>query len=192
MFAVIPQDTFEALQVDAGVLLTSFNPASPAAPTEANLITATTGGITVECAPTFSDWGDDVDNCPPNMMELKRLDGWNCRMTTTAIGTSQELIKLALGVADSASGGKVTPRRTINLNDFSDSIWWVGDRADGGLVAVELKNALSTGGFSLKTTKQGKGQFGLELTGHVSLDAQDVVPMVFYSIEGTGGTTGTT
>ena len=32
MFTVIPQDTFEAMQMDAGVLLKTFNPAQPAAP----------------------------------------------------------------------------------------------------------------------------------------------------------------
>ena len=44
--------------------------------------------------------------------------------------------------------------------DFSD-IWWVGDRSDGGLVAICLRNALSTGGFSLQTTKNGKGQIAV-------------------------------
>ena len=57
----------------------------------------------------------------------------------------------------------------------------MGDRADGGMLAVQLKNALSTGGFSLKSVKNGKGQITMELTGHVSLEAQEVVPMVFYS-----------
>jgi uncharacterized protein YjdB len=44
-------------------------------------------------------------------------------------------------------------------------------------------NALSTGGFSLQTSKNGKGQISIEITGHVSINAQDVVPMEFYSID---------
>ena len=52
---------------------------------------------------------------------------------------------------------------------------------DGGMVAVCLKNALSTGGFTLQTTQNGKGQVSVELTGHVSIDAQDTMPMEFYS-----------
>ena len=55
--------------------------------------------------------------------------------------------------------------------------------ADGGLVAIQLLNALSTDGFSLKTSKNGKGQISLTLTGHVSINAQNVVPMVFYSLD---------
>lgn len=181
-FTQIPQSTFEEMQLDAGMLLKTFDPATGAAPTDENIICATTGGITVSCVPTYSDMGEDVDNCPDKMMELMQLDSWECKMAFTSLGSSPESIRLALGAADVADG-KITPRNELKTADFSD-IWWVGDRADGGLVAVCLKNALSTGGFSLKTTKNGKGQVSVELTGHVSLDAQDVVPMEFYSKAG--------
>jgi hypothetical protein len=43
---------------------------------------------------------------------------------------------------------------------------------------------LSTAGFSLKTTKKGKGTVGVTLTGHVSISDTDVVPMEFYIIKG--------
>lgn len=179
-FTVIPQDTFDGMQLDAGVLLNKFDPAKPAAPADSDIICATTGGINVTCVPTFSDLGEDVDNCPANMKELKHLDSWECKMSYTALGTSPEAIRLALGCAD-VTGNKILPRRNLKQTDFAD-LWWVGDRADGGCVAVKLKNALSTGGFSLQTTKNGKGQTSCELTGHVSVSAQDEMPMEFYSI----------
>ena len=194
-FTVIPQDTFDGLQLDAGVLLNTFDPATPTAPADEDIICATTGGITVACVPTFSDLGEDVDNVPNNMKELKHLDGWECTMSTTSLGTSPALIKMALGCADidETDTSKIVPRADLKQSDFSD-IWWVGDRADGGMVAVQLKNALSTGGFSLQTTKNGKGQIALTITGHVSINAQKEVPMVFYSADPTGetGETGTT
>lgn len=233
MFTAISQDAFNELQMDAGMLLRTFNPAQPAAPADEDIITATTGGITVSCIPTYSDFGEDIDNVPNNMKELKHLDGWECKMSTTALGTSPEAIKLSLGAADksgatySASSDttvksgktyytrtgtspnyvytpvdsptgnpstlsyyemtspdyKITPRRDLSQDDFAD-LWWVGDKLDGGFVAVKLINALSTGGFSLKTTKNGKGQITLELTGHVSINAQSTMPMEFYSVEG--------
>lgn len=182
-FTVIPQDTFEGMQLDAGVLLKTFNPAAVAAPKDTDIICATTGGINTTCVPTYSDLGEDVDNCPVNMMELKHLDSWECKMSFTSLGTSKENIRMALGAADiAADTGAITPRRDLKQTDFSD-LWWVGDRADGGCVAVQLKNALSTSGFSLQTTKSGKGQVSVELTGHVSIEAQDAMPMVFYSID---------
>lgn len=180
---VIPQNTFEALQIEAGVLLNRFDPDNPQI-LDSDIICATTGGIQVTCKPTYSDMGSDVDNVAPNMMELKHLDSWDCSISTTGLGTSAELIKMALGAADidANDASKIIPRRDLAQTDFA-SIWWVGDRADGGLVACQLLNALSTDGFSLKTSKNGKGNTTLTITGHVSLDAQDVVPMIFYSID---------
>lgn len=186
-FTVIPQDTFSGLQLDAGVLLKKFTPATPAAPADEDIICATTGGINATCVPTYSDLGEDVDNCPVNMKELKHLDSWECKLSFTSLGLSANAIKLALGAADisattASKNDVVTPRRDLKQTDFTD-LWWVGDRADGGCVAIQIKNALSTGGFSLQTTKNGKGQLSVELTGHVSIDAQDTMPMVFYSLD---------
>lgn len=119
-------------------------------------------------------------------------------MSFTALGVTPEVIKWSLGAADIDSNDttKIIPRRNLSQDDFGD-LWWVGDRADGGFAAVKLMNALSTGGFTIQTTKSGKGQLTVELTGHVSISAQNVVPMEFYSAEPasggtTGGTTGST
>lgn len=182
-FTVIPQDTFNGLQMDAGVILRSFNPATPVAPSDEDIVCATTGGITVSCVPTYSDLGSDVDNCPVNMKELKHLDSWECKVSFTSLGTSPELIRLSLGAADiNAETGAIKPRKDLEQTDFSN-LWWVGDRADGGMVAVQILNALSTAGFSLKTTKNGKGQVSVELTGHVSINDQATMPMIFYSAD---------
>ena len=182
-FTNIPQNTFDALQLDAGILLNNFDPADPDVQDE-DIICATTGGVNPSCVPEYSDFGEDVDNVANNMMELKHLDGWTCTISTTGLGTSPELIKLALGAADIDGTTKIIPRADLKQTDFSD-IWWVGDKANGGFVAVRMMNALSTAGFSLQTTKNGKGQVELEITGHVSIDKQDVVPMEFYSIDDT-------
>jgi len=187
-FTVIPQNTFDALQLDAGVLLRQFNPANPVAPADADIICATTGGITISCTPSWSDLGSDVDNCPNNTKELKVLESWECKMSATSLGTDAESIRLALGAADiNAETSAIVPRKDLEQTDFSD-VWWVGDKANGGCVAVQLKNALATSGFSLKTTKNGKGNVSIELTGHVSINAQSEMPMVFYSMDETPDT----
>lgn len=178
-FNKIPKDTFDNLQLDAGVVLKNFDPEAAAAPADEDIVTATTGGINITCVPTYSDMGEDVDNCPANMMELKKLDYWTCGMSFTALDMSAENLRLALGAAD-ISGDKVTIRRDLKDTDFND-IWWVGDTASGGMVAVCLKNALSGEGLSIQTSKNSKGQLSVSLMGHVSIDAQDEMPMEFYS-----------
>ena len=181
-FKIIPQNTFDTLQVDAGVLLKNFDPANPVAPQDSDIICATSGGVKPSCVPEYSDWGEDVDNVPLNMMELKHLDSWECKLETTSLGTSPELIRLALGVADIVGANKIVPRQVIKMSDYTD-LWWVGDKANGGCVAIQIKNALSTGGFSLQTTKNAKGTVEIEITGHVSIEHQAEVPMIFYSID---------
>jgi len=188
-YTVIPNNTFDALELGAGVLLSNFDveaaAASPDNPgfTSSDLITATTGGITLNCEPAYSDLGEDVDNCPDNMMELKHLDGWAVGLATNALGTSAELIRLTLGAADINTANKsIIPRADLKQTDFKN-LWWVGEKANGGFLAIQILNALSTGGLSLATGKNAKGQTSLEITGHVSLSAQSVVPMIVYSID---------
>ena len=179
----IPKNTFDEVQMDAGILLDKFDPTGEVEIAEEDIITATTGGVHITVVPEYSDLGEDVDNCPVNMKELKHLDSWTVTAETTALGSSPKLIKLALGAADiDAETHKITPRRQLNQTDFSD-IWWVGDKMNGGFVAAHLFNALSTSGLDLQTTKNGKGQSSLTFTGHVSIDAQDTMPVEFYSID---------
>ncbi len=182
-FTKVAQSTFDEFQVDAGVLLKSFDPSNPELVDE-DIICATTGGINPTCVPTYSDYAEDIDNAPNGMKEFMHLDGWETTLGFTALNTTAEVIRMSLGAADiDAASGKITPRRSLKDTDFAD-VWWVGDRSDGGLVAIRLINALSTSGFSLQTTKNGKGQIAVTLAGHVSINEQDVVPMEFYVQEG--------
>ena len=187
-FTRIPADTFSQIQTDAGILLYKFDPTHPEDVAEEDIICPTTGGITAAAEPTYSDMGEDVDNCPANLLELKHLDSWNCHIDFTSLGTTPKSIRLALGAADvdGENPTHIIPRNSLKTSDAAD-IWWVGDRADGGFVAVCLKRALSTSGFSLQTTKSGKGNTSVTLTGHVSVATQNEVPMEFYSIGPTLG-----
>lgn len=181
-FSKISQDAFKSMQFNAGIVLNKFDPAaSKIEVQDVDIITATTGGITAECKPNFKDLGEDVDNVQKNTAELMLIEGYDCTLAFTALNATTEVLKLALGAAD-VSDKKVTPRLgldpTANTGDFKD-IWWVGDTIDGGFVAVRLRNALSTGGLSLKTTDKGKGTISVTLTGCPRLGS-DEVPMEFY------------
>ena len=185
-FTVIANDAFDALQVDAGVILTNFDPTNPyVTPANEDILATTTGGVNPTCVPTYSDYGEDVDNVPNNMMEFKHLDSWEAKMSFSSIKFNAANTKWALGAADTQllpNGVTVVkPRRNVALSDFKD-IWWVGDKANGGAYAINLKNALSTGGLNIQSSKNGKGTNQIEVTGHVSINAQDEMPMVIYDI----------
>ena len=187
-YTKIPETTFQNLQLNAGVLLSAFNPESATVANE-SIIGATTGGVNFTATPTFSDYGEDIDNCPKNMKELKKLDAWEISMSGTYITVDANAVKSLVGAAD-VSGNKITPRNDVLLSDFTD-IWWVGDYSDkngetnGGFVAIHMMNALSTGGFAIQSSDNGKGNFAFTYTAHYSMNAQETVPFEVYVKAGT-------
>ena len=189
-FTQIPTDTFKKLQLDAGILTTDFDPATGEL-TASNIIGATSGGVSFEATPSFSDFGEDIDNCPKNTKELKKLDSWEAKMSGTFVTMDTKAATSIVGAAAVASDDqtKVVPRNSVDANDFKN-IWWVGDYSDinedgsstgkAGFIAIKLINALSTGGFKIQSGDKAKGTFEFEYTGHYSIENTDVVPFELY------------
>ena len=186
-YTQIPADTFQKLQLNAGILVDSFTPATGEI---GNILGATTGGITFNANPTYSDFGEDVDNCPNNMKELKHLDAYDPTMSGTFLTCSPELAKMLVGTGDIDAdvSYKIVPRRDLLARDFVE-VWWIGDYSDvntdgsdvaAGYLAIHLMNALNQGGFQITTEKNSKGQLAFEFHGHYSMDAQDTVPFEIY------------
>lgn len=188
-FTQIPTTAMEEMQLNAGVMLSSFTPSTAEV---SGIIGATTGGIKFSAIPAYSDFGEDIDNCPKNMMELKRQDSVEVKISGTFVTVSSTTAKKLMAAADIGTSDqtKITPRNDLKASDFAD-LWWVGDYSDkngannGGFVAIHVMHALNTGGFQLQTGDKAKGQFAFEFTGHYSIDAQDVVPYEVYIKAGT-------
>ena len=191
-YTKIPTNTFQNLQMNAGILLDDFNPETGVI---GNIFGATTGGINFTATPAFSDYGEDIDNAPKNVLELKRLDSVEATMSGTFATVSASLAKLLVGAADidGTDSTHIIPRKDLETTDFKD-VWWVGDYSNingednGGFCAVHLMNALSTGGFQIQSTDKGKGQFAFTFMGHFSLAEQDKVPYEIYIKAGGGET----
>ena len=191
-FTQIPANTFKELQLNAGILTSDFAPTTGTV--ESNkILGATSGGISFTATPTYADWGDGIDNCPKNnMMELKKLESWEVKMSGTFLTVNTAQAKSLMATADIGSPDttKVTPRNDVAPADFKD-IWWIGDYSDkngatnGGYIAIHMMNALSTGGFQLQSGDKAKGQFAFEYTAHYSMDAPDTVPFELYIKAGT-------
>lgn len=189
-FTQIPTDTFKKLQLGAGILTTDFNTATGEL-TASNIVGATSGGVSFEATPSFSDFGEDIDNCPKNTKELKKLDDWEAKMSGSFVTMDTKAAVSVIGTAAVASDDptKVVPRNSVDVNDFKD-IWWVGDYSDinedgtsagkAGFIAIKLISALSTGGFKIQSGDKAKGTFEFEYTGHYSLENIDTVPFEIY------------
>lgn len=187
-YTQVPADTFEKLQLNAGVILNSFDP-STATMDRSNIIGATSGGVNFTATPTFIDFGEDIDDVPNNTKQLKRIDYYEAKLSGTMVTADTAIAKMLVAAAD-VSGNKVTPRMDLKVEDFK-SIWWVGDYSDengntnGGFIAIELINALSNGGFQIQSGKKAKGTLSFEYLAHYDLDNPDTVPFNIYIKAGT-------
>lgn len=181
VFSRIPEDTFKNIQLNAGMLVRSFNPSTMVID---GLMGATTGGVSFTATPTFEDFGADIDNCPKNSLELKKLTEWAVAMSGTFVTIDLDTAKTLVGAGE-ISGNKIIPRNDVLKTDFED-IWWVGDYSDvntgesAGFCAIHMLNALNTGGFAIQSSDKGKGNFAFNFEGHYSMDAQDTVPFEVY------------
>lgn len=195
-FTRIPESTFQNLQLNAGMLLSNFD-FEAGNPKEEDILGATSGGVNFTANATYSDWGEDVDNCPVNVKELIKLGSWAVTMSGTFVTVTANLAKTLIGAADidGSDTTKVTPRNDVAVDDFAD-IWWAGDYSDkngdtkGGYVVIHMLNALSTGGFKIQSSNRAKGQFAFEFTGHYSIEDQSKVPFEVYIKTGEDETAG--
>lgn len=195
-YTQIPSDTFEQLQLNAGILVDEFTPESG---TIGNLLGATTGGVSFADSVEYTDFGEDIDNCPKNMMELKKLDSHEVTLSGTFVTVTAATAKMLAGAADidGSDATHIVPRNDLLTSDFT-TLWWVGDYSDvntgdnAGFIAIKMINALNTGGFQIQSADKEKGQFEFEFTGHYSISAQDTVPYEIYVSSGTGGAEGAT
>ena len=86
----VPSDTFEKLQLNAGILVDDFTPSTGVI---GNILGATTGGINFTTNPEFTDFGEDIDNMPNNMMEMMHLKQFAPQMAGTFLTCSPSLAK---------------------------------------------------------------------------------------------------
>lgn len=197
-FTKLPPDTFQKLVLNAGILVDAFTPSTGVL---GNLMGATTGGITFKSNPTYTDFGEDVDNCPNNTMELKRIDQFDPAMSGTFLTLTAAVVKDLIGSADIAVGDNthVVPRDHLIEDDFKE-VWWIGDYSDvnddggtgstksAGFLAIHLMNSLNTGGFQITSAKKAKGQMAFDFHGHYSLKNIEEVPFEVYCKAGVSGT----
>lgn len=189
-YTKIPPDTFQKLQMNAGILLRDFKP-NDGAVQEKDMVGATTGGVNFSATADWSDFGEDIDNCPNNMKELKRKGYTTATCSGNFVTIDKDAAADLVGGAeiDSADDTHIIPHNDLVNEDFKD-LWLVGDYSDvnedgksdgkAGYIAIHMMNTLSTGGLQIQTTKNGKGQFAFEFTAHYSMQAQDKVPYELY------------
>lgn len=187
-FTQIPNDTFQNIQMNAGIFVKTFVPATGVI---GDILGATSGGNNFTDTPSFKDFGEDIDNCPKNTKELKKLESREVKSSGTFVTVNAEQAKRLIATADIDGQDEthIVPRNDVKAEDFED-FWWIGDYSDvnegtnAGYIAIHMKNVLSTGGFQLQSADKDKGKFAYEFTCHYSMSNPDSVPYEVYVKQG--------
>lgn len=188
-------ETFENLQLNAGVFLLDFNYATAtdaatlktmladALEAGTGVLGATRGGGSFECTPEIRTVEADGMRYPFKGSTVNDL--WTVKLKTTLLETTPENFARALMCADvDTEGGKTTVRVRTNIEaeDYLPSICWIGDTSKG-YVLIKLDNALNLTGASFTFTDKGEGTLPVEFQAHnASLEDQDHAPfeIVFF------------
>lgn len=179
VYNVVRSTTFKEIVMGAGVILDTFEPTTGTVDPAA-LLCSSSGGFAFADKPDFKDLGADIDNCPKNTKELKKIDKREVTITGTSV-TFTAALAARLAAAADVSEDKITPRDALKAEDFKD-LWWVGEYGDkeGGMMAIHMMNTLSTGGLGFQTTDREKMKGNFVFTAHYSMAAQSTVPYEIY------------
>lgn len=195
-FKQVKTSAIDGIEVDSGMLLKNFNIATPSTPADADILGITSGGFTFTANADYEDFGADIDNVPNGSKEFKRRTAWHVSLTTNLLDQNVDNIKFALGakVSSSVSGiggedadgdhfnmSSITPNKNLKSSDFQD-LYAAFNLLDGiSWVVIKINNALSTGGYQLTTSKNGKGQTAITIEGHPTIEAgQYYAPFTIY------------
>jgi len=173
----IRSETFENLQLNAGIFIKNFaSTASSSTDSSAlktavasaisagtNILGATRGGGSFTATREIRT--PEVDGMRYPFKGSDFVDSIDAFLSTTLIEVTPDSISACLGNATVSTSGKKTTIKmhtAIESSDYLTDLCWIGDIADGRLVLIVLKNALNTADFSLTFTDKGEGTLSAE------------------------------
>lgn len=189
MTTALRADTFDNLQLNAGIVLKDFDyslitsatalkTAIGTAITAGKSLGATRGGGSFNV--TRERRTPDIDGMRYPFIGSEFVDSSDAYLSTTLVEITPDNLKVALGSGVSTKSGNVT---TIKMNtayddgDYLTNICWVGDLADGRFVLICLKNALNTADLQLTYADKDEGTLSVEFHAHQEdVDDYDEAP----------------
>lgn len=187
-------DTFQNLQLNAGVFLKNFDYSgiettdaledAALAALEAggeNILGATIGGGSFQCTPEIRNV--EVDGKRYEFVGSTVNDKWTVKLTGTMKECRPQNFKDALICADMTTNaaGTVTTvkvRTDIEDSDYIPTLCWVGDTSRG-FVMIDIKNALNLTGANFTFTDKGEGTLPFEFQAH----QKDLTGMKYAPVE---------
>lgn len=128
----------------------------------------------------------EVDGVSGKAKGLEMIDSWEVSQTMSLLETTPETLKLALGAADidEESNGEfvvISGRSEIIDEDYLDNLTYIGTITGSNIpVIIQIFNALSTDGLSIKTEDKKDAVLSVTVYGHYTEDDLDSPPYRIY------------
>lgn len=183
MTTPLRRDTYKKLVLNAGAVLTGFDPSeySTAAALKTALVAAladttkvlgaTRGGSTFNYTREMRQ--AEADGARYRFVGDTSVDGGDAFIATTLLELGDAgILKKAFGTADATTTGDKTVmkiRTRIKDTDYLQNVCYVCDIADGGYQIIWLKNAFNTSDLVITYTDKGEATLPIEL--HAFQDA---------------------
>lgn len=192
------KDTFDNLQLNAGVFLKNFTLTGTGAPTDKETLktavaAAITAGNTLGATRGGGNFNVTRDVRRPDIDGIRYpwkggtfVDSADAYLATTLVEASPDNFVVGLGSGVKTTAGAKT---TVKMNtmiadtDYLENLCWVGDIADGRLVVIVLYNALNTADFQFTFQDKNEGTIAVEFHAHQEdFDDYDEAPfeVIFF------------
>ena len=188
------KETYESLQLNAGVTLVNFdinNYATAEALKTAlddaiedgsKLLGATRGGGSFTITRDIRQV--EADGVRNKFVGSEIVDAADAYLSETLIEQTPEHLKAVLGNADIDSTDPdhvvVTIRLAIDDEDYLTNVIWIGDTSKG-FVAIELFNGLNTADFSFTFADKNEGTVTAEFHAHqADVSGSDEIPVKIH------------
>lgn len=201
-------ETFQNLQLNAGAFLMGFDYSNytdatalrtalgTALADNTKVLGATRGGGTFVVNSEIRE--PEVDGKRYRFKGGAFVDSVDAQLTGTLVEIRPEVFARILATGESTTSGQKTTVKmhtAIQDTDYIDSLVWIGDMSDGGLVLIALKNALNNSGVTLTFTDKGEGTLPFEFHAYQeNVEDYDYAPfeVIFLDPTGATGATGAT
>lgn len=180
MLTGLNSSTATNLQLGAGAILKSKYTTGTTL-SASNILSATNGGLTFSAVPTF--FTPTVDGMFDNIKGGgKTITNWVVTLSFTAVEADAEVLLKALGCAEQdGTTGVITGRHEIKATDYAD-IYAIGEKGDGTVIQITIKNGMNTNGLNLQTANNGNGGISFTIQGNYDINDLETPPFEIETI----------
>ena len=198
-------ETFDNLQLNAGVVIKDLVYTGTGAPTDATTLKALISGI---IAGTVTNKGTllgatrgggtftvtretrtpEIDGMRYGFKGSDFVDSADAYLSTTLLEVTPDNIATLLATGVATTSGDVTTVKmntAISTEDYLDNVCWIGSVGSSGkLMMIVLKNAINTADFTFTYTDKGEGTLAAEFHARqAAVDDYDEAPFEILSFD---------